>query len=55
MTDNVVNIVNMKQASVYIKNGIKPTDIYYTDRLVFVFEKEKTESIFKRWINHEFE
>lgn len=51
---NVVRIVNLKQISTYIKNGIKPIDIYCTDRLVFVFNKDETGELFERWKNKEF-
>ena len=47
-----VKIVNIKQASMYIKNGLKPTDIYYTDKLVFVFNTDETKEVFEMWKNH---
>lgn len=51
----VVRLVNLKQVSMYIKNNIELLDIFYTDRLVFVFKKDDTTDIFKRWSMHEFE
>lgn len=47
-----VKIVNIRQASMYIKNGLKPTDIYYTDKLVFVFNTDETKEVFEMWKNH---
>ena len=47
-----LNIVNIRQASMYIKNGVKPVDVYYTDKLVFVFKKSDTEDVFKQWRNY---
>ena len=51
---DIVRIVNLKQIGVYIQNGIKPIDIYFTDRLVFVFNKDETGELFERWKNKEF-
>ena len=51
---DVVRIVNLKQISVYIQNGVKPIDIYFTDKLVFVFNKNETGELFDRWKNKEF-
>ena len=51
---DIVRIVNLKQIGVYIKNDIKPIDIYFTDRLVFVFNKDETGELFERWKNKEF-
>ena len=48
-----VKIVNLDQVSKYIQHGIKPVDIQYTNRLVFVFDKEQTKDVFKKWRNYE--
>lgn len=50
--NNVVKIVNLKQVGLYIKNGIKPIDIEYTDRLVFIFNKDETKEVFDKWCNY---
>lgn len=44
-----VKIVNLTQASFYLKKGIKPVDVYYTDRIVFVFNKKKTKDVWEHW------
>lgn len=49
-----VRILNPKQAGLYIKNGVKPLDLIYTDALVFIFEKnEETMKLHKKWLNRE--
>lgn len=48
-----VKIVNLDQVSKYIQHDIKPVDIQYTNRLVFVFDKEQTKDVFKKWRNYE--
>ena len=53
MKREVVNIVNLKQASLYIKHGKKPIDVEYTDRLVFIFDKEDCSLLFDLWCKHE--
>ena len=51
-TRNIVMLVNIQQVSKYIQNGVKPLDIYYTDRLVFAFDKDETSDLFERWKNY---
>lgn len=53
MKREVVNIVNYRQASLYIKNGVKPIDLKYTDRLVFVFDKNETSKVYDLWCKYE--
>ncbi|MBC5995483.1 hypothetical protein H8923_01805 [Romboutsia hominis] len=51
---NTVRILNPKQAGLYIKHGVKPIDIIYTDALVFIFEKnKKTVELHRKWLNRE--
>ena len=50
---DVVRVVNFKQACKYIQNGAKPVDIFYTDRLVFIFDKSATTDLFNRWRKYE--
>lgn len=47
-----VNIVNLKQVSKYIENGVQPIRIRFTDRLVFVFDKKETVKLFDKWIKY---
>ena len=51
---NVVKIINMKQAHLYIKHHVKPIDVFDSEgKLVFVFDKEKTKDLFTKWCNYE--
>ena len=54
MDSNVVKIINMKQAHLYIKHHVKPIDVFDSEgKLVFVFDKEKTKDLFTKWCNYE--
>jgi hypothetical protein len=47
-----VNILNTKQAGLYIKNGVKPVDLYWNEGyLVFVFSKDDTRELYTKWLN----
>lgn len=50
-----IKIVNLIQASLYIKHGLKPIDIYWghNDRLIFLFKKDETKPLFDLWCKHE--
>lgn len=52
-----VKIVNPRQAGVYIANGIQPLrlELGYNDRIVFIFNRDATREVYKRWCAHEFE
>ena len=53
MNKNTVKIFIMKQVKSYIKNGIKPIDVLYDERydtLVYVFDKNDTKEIYKKWM-----
>lgn len=50
--NKVVKIINAKQAGLYIKHGVQPLRMYYTDRLVFEFDKEETKELFALWCDH---
>ena len=56
----VVRIVNMKQALLYIKNNVYPIDIYTSidtqtnnSILAMVFLKEDTADVYKKWCNYD--
>ena len=52
----VVNIVNTKQAYQYIKHGLKPLDICadeVTGKLIYVFDRLKSQELFTKWVNYE--
>ena len=60
LSHEVVRIVNMKQALLYIKSGIYPIDIYTSidDKtnnaiLAMVFLKKDTSEVYKKWCNYE--
>ena len=40
MKKTTVKIINPVQAGFYYKNGLKPLEIVFTDRWVWVFDKE---------------
>jgi len=47
-----VKIPNNLQAYKYMINGLKPIDLIYTDRLVFVFNRTESKVFFDKWCNH---
>lgn len=56
MKDNqngTIAIVNYKQASMYIKHGVKPIDLYYDGVLVFVFNRDETKEVYDKWCKYE--
>lgn len=46
---DVVQIVNYKQASYYISKGVKPIDILYTSKIVFIFKVSDTKEVWNDW------
>ena len=57
---NVVRIINPKQRDLYLLNDIMPKDIYTsidskTDEkiLVYIFSKESTQEVYKKWRSYE--
>jgi hypothetical protein len=54
MIEEVVKIVNPKQASMYIKHGVNPIKVYWGfDRVVYEFSKEDTAELFNKWCKYE--
>lgn len=51
-----VKIINIKQAIVYSQNGVQPIRIEmgFNNKVVFVFDKKKTNALYTRWLNNEF-
>ena len=50
---DTVKIFIMKQVKLYIENGVKPIDVLYDERydtLVYVFNKDETKDIYKKWL-----
>ncbi len=59
-SNNIVRILNLKQAMAFISNGAELIDIYTTkDRksgesvLLFVFDKDSTKDLYELWLRHE--
>ena len=57
---DVVRIVNPKQYTLYIKNGIYPIDIYTSldnktgnDIVVMIFLKDESYPLYQKWCDHE--
>lgn len=55
MEKSEVRIVNIKQACAYIKYGVQPIRVEYTDRLVFVFDREEQREAYDKWCKYEIE
>lgn len=52
----MIKIVNPLQVKLYIKNEVKPIDLYYnpnTDKIVYIFKKEDTVELYKKWCKRE--
>jgi hypothetical protein len=51
MLKDTVKILNPLQASLYVKHGVKPIDLFWNDGfLIFVFRKEQTRELHKLWL-----
>ena len=54
MIKETVNIINPKQAQLYIKNGLEPIRVYWSgDRICYVFDRELSLPLFTKWCNYE--
>lgn len=57
----IVRIVNLWQAMLYISNGIKPLDEYVSKdtqgnyMIIFIFSKKDSQDAFHKFRNHELE
>jgi len=52
--EDVVNIVNTKQAGMYIKHNIPLVDLFWSkDSLVFVFDKQASKKAYDLWRKYE--
>ena len=51
MERQTVKIIDMKQAGLYIKNGLQPVKIYYDNKLDMEFDKEKSNPLYTKWLN----
>lgn len=51
--EKYVEIVNVKQAHLYIKNGLNPVQVYWgRDRVVYLFDRDKSKPLFDLWREH---
>lgn len=50
-----IKLVNQRQVFLYVKNGLQPLRLEagYEDKLVYVFSRSQSESLFEKWRNHE--
>ena len=51
-----IYIYNLKQAFFYIQQGLLPLEIekhHRTNRIYFVFDKEKSNPFYTKWLNNE--
>lgn len=52
--EEVVNILNTKQAGMYIKHNARLMDLYWSrDSLVFVFSRNETKELYDLWCKRE--
>ena len=48
-----IKIPNQLQSYRYMINKLPLIDVIYTDRMVFVFNKEQSKPYFDKWCKHE--
>ena len=54
MIEETVKIVNPKQASLYMKNGLQPIRVYWNiDRIVSEFSRDESYPLYEKWCNYE--
>lgn len=51
--NDVVKIINLKQAIKYMENGVNPINVFYTNKLVFEFKKSDTKDLYNKWTRRE--
>lgn len=51
--ENSIKIPNQLQVYKYLINKLKPIDVIYTDRLVFVFNRAESKPYFDKWCKRE--
>lgn len=48
--EKYVQIINNKQAHLYIKNGLNPVSVYWgKDRVVYLFDRKLSKPLFDLW------
>ncbi len=55
-SEDVIYCKDPKQQRLYLKHNAKLADIFYSDmddRIVFVFWKNGTKDLYRKWKNHE--
>ena len=53
MKNETVRIINPVQAGFYMKCGLEPLEIYFTNKWVWRFDKDKSNPLYTRWLNGE--
>lgn len=53
MKEEVVKIINPKQAMLYMKHGLKCNCYYDNDKIIYEFNKEKSRPLFTLWLKRE--
>ena len=48
-----INIVNPKQASLYMKNGLECKCRWSVDKVIYEFDREKSKPLFDLWCKRE--
>ena len=52
MSDEL-RLINLAQVSFYIRSGVQPIRLEYTDRLVFIFSRMATQELYDRWCKYD--
>ena len=52
MERKIVKIINPVQAGFYYKNGLKPLEITFTDRWVWIFDKDASNPLYTQWLRN---
>ena len=52
MERKIVKIINPVQAGFYYKNCLKPLEITFTDRWVWIFDKDASNPLYTQWLRN---
>lgn len=54
MNNETIEILNIKQATAYIKHGLKPIDVYVENgKLIFAFNRIKSKPLYDLWCKYQ--
>lgn len=51
-----VRVINPLQLKLYVKHGVKPIDLFYSeelDKITYVFTVRETQELYKLWCDRE--